>query len=304
MMKKTIQVYSGLDKLPAGRTTGKVTEGCLILEGGAWRGIYTQGALDALMEADITFHTTIGVSAGAMAAIGYVSGQIGWVPRINLTFRQDSRYVGAGAMKRDHGITGFSFLFDDVIKKEYPIDRHRFFSSKRRLIVVATDMLRGEPKYFEKGKCPIFRAIRASATVPYISRPVVMDGIPYLDGGCSVHIPYTWAQKHFPGKIVVIRTRDRFYRAPEKEIGTADRILYGKYPAFLDGMVRAEKEYNEVLDQLDADERAGKVFVLSPARPVNVSHFESDLDVLGGLYWAGYTEMKHQLPELYSYLME
>lgn len=302
-MSRTIPVYSGLNRIPTGRTSGKVTEGCLLLEGGAWRGMYTQGALDALMEEDITFHTTIGVSAGAMSAVGYVSGQIGWAPRINLTYRDDPQYVGLGAMKRDHGITGFSYFLNDLTK-QYPLDRERFFDGSRRLYAVATNLETGKPVYFKKGKCRIFLAIRASATVPYISQPVMIDGAPYLDGSYSVHIPYTWAQAHYPGKIMVIRTRDRSYRAKPKEIKPIDKLLYGKYPAFLDSMVHAEQEYNEMLDRMDVDEQMGKTFVLAPRNPITIGHFEANPEVLGDLYWTGYHEMKAQIPALRDYLAE
>lgn len=298
------KTYSRINEIPSGRTSGKVTEGTLILEGGAWRGIYSQGVLDAMMEEDITFRTTIGVSAGAMAGIGYVSGQIGWCARINLTHRGDQDYVGVGAMKKDHGITGFSHLFGDIVRKELPIDKERFQSDERRLIAVATNMNTGRPEYFEKGKCNIIRAVCASATVPYISRPVVIKGEPYLDGGCSVHIPYSWAQEKFPGKIMVIRTRDRSFRAEPKELKPIDHVLYGKYPKFLDAMVQSVTDYNATLDQLDQDEKDEKTFVAAPEVPITTGRFESDLEQLGKLYWQGYNEMKSKMPELKAYINE
>lgn len=206
------RTYSGYDSLPSGAASFDLTQGCLVLEGGAWRGIYTQGALDALMENGINFQTTIGISAGAMSGIGYVSGQIGWAPRINLRFRRDPNYCGLGAFRRDHGITGFSYLFEDLMRK-YPINRERFNNPDRRFIVGATDLEKGRVEYFEKGKCEdIFKAVQASATVPYISQPVYIDGVPYLDGGLITKIPYHWAKAREFKKIMVIRTRDRSYR--------------------------------------------------------------------------------------------
>ena len=71
-MKKLV-VYSGADQLPSGRAAGGITEGCMVLEGGAFRGVYTSGVLDALMEAGINLQCTIGVSAGAMNGINYVT---------------------------------------------------------------------------------------------------------------------------------------------------------------------------------------------------------------------------------------
>ena len=49
----------------------------LILEGGAVRGIYTAGVLDAFMDNNILFDGVIGVSAGAVHGCSYVSGQRG-----------------------------------------------------------------------------------------------------------------------------------------------------------------------------------------------------------------------------------
>ena len=189
-----MKIYRDLDKLPEGRADESITEGCLVLEGGAWRGLYTLGVLDALMEENINFRKTVGISAGALSGIGYVSGQIGWSARIDLSYRHDPNYCGVKALGSDHGITGFSYLFHDILK-EHPLDKKRLKTTQRRLAVGATNMLTGQIEYFEKVNCNFFRAVRASATVPYISRPVVIGGIPYLDGGCSVNIPYDWAKQ-------------------------------------------------------------------------------------------------------------
>ena len=42
---------------------------CLVLEGGALRGIYTAGVLDVLLENEIPIDTIVGVSAGALFGI-------------------------------------------------------------------------------------------------------------------------------------------------------------------------------------------------------------------------------------------
>ena len=70
-------VYKDLDKIPTGHARGQLTKGCLVVEGGAFRGMYNQGVMDFLMENGLNFECVIGVSAGAMAALNYASGQIG-----------------------------------------------------------------------------------------------------------------------------------------------------------------------------------------------------------------------------------
>ena len=159
------KIYSHIDKIPSGSASRKVTEGCLVLEGGAFRGLYSQGFMDAMMKADINMQCTIGVSAGAMAGMNYVAGQIGRSARVNLRYRHDSRYVGIQAVRHNKGLIGFDFVFDGL-KESDPFDGKRFFEPERRFVAVATNCLTGEAEYFEKGHCTnIFHAIRASASM-------------------------------------------------------------------------------------------------------------------------------------------
>lgn len=297
-----MKVYKGLENIPDGHASKKVTNGCLVLEGGAWRGIYTQGVLDAFMQKDLNFQTTIGVSAGAMGGISYVSGQIGRSARINLTYRHDQNYCGVGAMKRDKGITGFSYLFEDISEKE-PLDEETFYDEKRRFVVVATDVEEAKAKYFEKGKCTdILKAVQASASVPYVTKPVEIEGRKYLDGGIAAKVPYEWALAEGFSKIVVIRTRDKSYRKP---IGKYHRIIdaeYSDYPDFKHLLHNEVPNYNISLDKLDQLEEQGRLFVIAPSKPVTISRFEGNMNRLGDLYWEGYNDANNAMSELFAYL--
>jgi len=61
--------YEFLNLIPDGKASDKTVDGCMVLEGGAFRGLYTQGVLDYLMKNDINLGMTIGVSAGAMSGL-------------------------------------------------------------------------------------------------------------------------------------------------------------------------------------------------------------------------------------------
>lgn len=300
--------FTGISSLPKGEASDNITEGCLVLEGGAFRSLYTQGVLDALMENDFNFQTVIGVSAGGMCGAGYVAGQIGWCARINLEFRHDSNYIGLGAMRSDHGITGFSYLFGELMK-DFPFDRQRFDNPARRFAVCATDVLTGRPAYFERGRCAdIFKAIQASATVPYVSKPVEINGRPYLDGGAtgSTNIPYDWAVRQEFRRIIVVKTRDRAYRADPAKIRTApaNRLLYRQYPEFEKGLQLEAMNYNSLLERVDADAMAGRCFVIAPSVPLEVGRFEPDVDKLAQIYYRGYNDMYSEVGRLRKYLEE
>lgn len=55
----------------------------LILEGGSFRTMFSAGVLDVFLENEISFDYVIGVSAGALVAINYLSKQKGRVAYIN-----------------------------------------------------------------------------------------------------------------------------------------------------------------------------------------------------------------------------
>ena len=298
-----IKVYSGIDKLPSGRASDEITEGCLCLEGGAWKGVYTVGVLDALMVHGINFRSVVGISAGGLSGLGYVTGQIGLSARVDLTYRHDSNYCGIKAYKKNHGITGFSYLYNEILKKDTPLDRKRLKETPRRFAVGATNMLTGKIEYFEKGKCAnLSAAVRASATVPFLSRPVVMHGVPYLDGGCSIRIPYDWAQASGERKIIVVKTREREFRRGKDGSTRLANQLYRNYPNFVESLSHQNKDFNELCEQIYSDETLGKTFVIAPSEKVEVSRFEGDMEKLGNHYWLGYHDMEARLDDLKAYL--
>lgn len=297
--------YEYINELPLGEAGTRLTEGCMVLEGGAFRGLYSQGVLDYLMENDVNMQTTIGVSAGAMAGVNYVSGQIGRSIRINLSFRHDSDYIGLGAMKRDHGITGFSYLWNEI-SSDYPLNEERFNDPSRRFVAVATNIETGKAEYFERGKCSdILKAVSASATIPYVSKPVEIDGKLYLDGGCAEKIPYQWALKEGFKKIIVIRTRDAGYR---KDVQKIPRALingeYAGYPELRRDLLEEAPRYNITLDALDQLYASKRIFMLCPSKPININRFEGDLSILADVYHLGYEDMKNHFEELQDYLKQ
>ena len=293
-------VYSRISEIPTGNAKDIITEGCIVLEGGGWRGLYTIGVLDALMLNDINIRDAVGISAGALSGLGYIAGQIGWGARIDLRYRHDSEYVGIGAMKRDHGVTGFSYLFEELLK-ESPLDRKRLNDPSRRLAVGVTNMITGKIEYMEKGKCNLSAAVRASATVPYVSRPVVIEGVPYLDGGCAVKIPLQWAVDEGYKKIVVVKTREWEYRRNESDNSFVNR-MYSKYPEFMTALGTANADFNRMTEELEKAHKEGSIYTIAPSSPVEVSRFESDVEKLGDLYWQGYNDVIAQLGDIKNYL--
>ena len=300
----TQKIYSGFDRLPRGLASDRVTPGCLVLEGGALRGTYSVGVMDALMEADVNFACTIGVSAGALNGISYVSGQIGRSARSPLRYRHDPRYFGLGAFLRNRTPFGFDFMFGELSRTLDPLDTARFFRPERRFVAVATNCLTGKPEYFEKGRCPdIMLATRASSTMPYISQMVRMNGTPYLDGGCSCKIPFRWALENDFRAVVIVKTNPDDYRRDPEAGRNLARLFYGpKWQALSDALARSNADYNELCDEIEKLRQEDRVFVISPSRSMHIGRMEKDLEKLGEWYWLGYRDAQALLPDLRAYL--
>lgn len=302
-MKKS-QTYSGIDSLPEGRASENITEGCLVLEGGAFRGVYTNGVLDALMEADLNFRCTVGVSAGSMNAVNYVTGQIGRSARINLRYRHDSRYVGRKAIMKNQGIIGFDFIFGRM--PFIPdLDKKRLHNPERQLYAVVTNLDTGKPEYIEKSSEEnFFQVIAASSSMPFVSKPIMIGRHPYLDGGCSCKIPYEWALQQNFEKVVVVRTRPRSYRKPVKpeQKWNPENFVYKDYPKFVASLLASNENYNHQCEELLKLEARKQIFVIAPSQQIEISRLEGDMEKLGTLYYLGYHDTKQALKSLRAYL--
>lgn len=165
------------------KNAGKVA---LVLEGGSFRGQFTAGVLDVLMEAGVEIPAVYGVSAGALNGVNYKSHQIGRANRINLAFCNDSRFMGAASFASTGSIVGYDFIFNDVQDRLDPFDNETFDASPIEMYAVATDMLFGTAAYLPvKSAVLDLDAVRASTSLPLVTPPVEIDGHKYVDGRCG-----------------------------------------------------------------------------------------------------------------------
>lgn len=298
--KKT---WSGIDSVKLSSAPDTIVPGCIVLEGGSFRGCYTSGVLDVLMENGINLQTTIGTSAGALNGYNYVAGEIGRAAKINLGYRHDRRYMGPRTLARNRGVVGFDFLLNEV-EEEIPFNRERFENPNRRFLVTVTNCETGQVRYCEKGITPDFqKAVQASASMPFVSDMVEVDGVPCLDGGCAVKIPYRWALDNGFEKILVVRTRPAEYRRPQetKAFTEITERIYRNYPQLVELLDNQSEQYNGACQELEQLQEQGKLLMLCPSGSISVSAIEGDMERLGALYLLGRADAKLMLPQIRAY---
>lgn len=276
----------------------------LILEGGAMRGLFTAGVIDVLMENGIAFDGLIGVSAGAAFGCNYKSGQIGRVLRYNTRFVRDKRYCGIRVLLKTGNIYSSEFCYGEVPLKHDVFDFEAYKKNPMEFYTVSTDVESGEPVYHKYGGWEDhgFDWIRASASMPIVSKIVEIDGQKLLDGGISDSVPIKQFEKIGYDKNVVVLTQMSGYRKRKCQIMPLVKMKYKKYPAMVSAMAKRHIGYNETMAYIDEKEQRGELFVIRPEGKLPVSKVEKDPEKLKKAYQMGRDTAIRRLAELKEYL--
>lgn len=275
----------------------------LVLEGGGFRGMYTCGVIDVFMENGICFDEVVGVSAGAAFGCNIKSKQIGRALRYNKRFCRDSRYSGLKSFIKTGDLYNKEFAYGIVPTILDPFDTKTFRENPLKFTVVCTDIHTGNPVYHEiqNGDATDIEWIRASASIPIVSKPVKLDGYELLDGGVSDSIPVNWMLERST-KTVVVLTRDKTYRKePMKYIKLLKRA-FKEYPNLTKALENRYIVYNKTLDQIEQLEREGRIFVIRPSKPIACAMIEKNPDHLQEIYDIGRRDALHYLEDLKKYL--
>ena len=259
----------------------------LVLEGGGMRGIFTAGVLDVFMENKIVFDGVIGVSAGAIHGCSMVSGQKGRSIRYYKNYHNDKRFMSFYNLIRTGDLVDEEFCYHIIPEELDPYDNDAFLKSETEFYVTCTNLETGKAEYKKmKDMFVDIDYLRASASMPYVSRIVEKDGMKLLDGGCSDSIPLLSFQKMGFQKNVVVLTRESGYRKKPGKKSLA-RLVYRKYPKFVRALENRSKVYNMTLKYIEKQEREGEIFVIRPEKSLTVGRMSHDEKEIMATYEAG-----------------
>ncbi len=250
----------------------------LVLEGGAMRGLFSAGIMDVMMDNGLIPDGIVGVSAGACFGCNVKSGQSGRVIRYCKSFANDSRFSGTQSLIRTGNIFNAEFAYHTV-PNEYDIfDRKAYDASPMEFHLVVTDVESGRPVYrqFPKADDNMFEWIRASSSMPVVSKIVTLEGRKYLDGGITDSIPLEYFEKVGYGANVVILTQPYGYRKGPNSLMPVIRLMYRRYPRLIKAMEERHLMYNAQLKYLAEAERDGRCVVIRPDCDLPIGHISHD----------------------------
>ena len=269
------------------------------------RGMYTAGVLDVFMEQEITFDGVIGVSAGALFGVNLLSKQAGRVIRYNKRFNADPNYLGLRPLLRTGNIVDTEYAFDRVPRTLDVFDDETYRASGVPFYAVVTNVETGEPEYIKIDSVfDQMDVLRASGSMPFVSKPVEINGKKYLDGAVTDSIPFEKFLEMGYERLVVVLTKPAGYvKKPMPKSLT--QICYGRqYPKFARKVCDRHVMYNSSITRLAELEQAGKVLVLRPSQHVKISRVEKNPDKLQSLYDVGVRDAQTKQEQIRQFLSQ
>lgn len=279
----------------------------LVLEGGGMRGAYSSGVLDIMHDNGLKFGGYAGTSAGATHICSYLSEQRERNMRIDAVHSQDPRYMGFKQLFKTGDYFPREFCYVTIPREIDPFDYAKFEENAKisDFYSVATNLETGEAEYLltqEVDKGDGLECVRASASLPLMSKIVELRGMKLLDGGIGDSIPFEFMErKGFKKQVVILTQQEGFVKKPNSLIPLF-KLMYRKYPKFVEAAATRHIRYNEALAKLKENEKAGKSFVFRPSEPFKISRIEKDASKLVELYKMGLKDGEANMPALKRFL--
>ncbi len=263
----------------------------LVLEGGGMKGVYTAGVLDFFLDKEILFSSCYGVSAGACHLCSYLSHQRGRAYHVVVDYLEDKRYCSLQSLLTTGDLFRADMCYDLIPNYLNPYDYEAFEKYPGKAYAVVTNIETGKAEYMQLREMHRdIVAVRASASLPLVSRNVKIGNGLYLDGGIADSIPIQRSILDGNRKNVVVMTKEVGYRRkPSSNLGMI-KLRYAKYPKVYELMKQRHIQYNETLDYLERLEQEGRVFIIRPQHNSEVGRIEKDAVKLQALYEQGYQE--------------
>lgn len=274
----------------------------LVLEGGAMRGLYTAGVLDVFLDKKIDVDGIIGVSAGVLFGVNYLSKQKGRALRYNKKYVKDKRYMGIHSLLTTGNIINKDFAYYEVPLKLDVFDQDTYEKSGKDFYATVTNVETGEAEYIKiKNVFDQMEVLRATSAMPFVSKMVKIDGKKYLDGALSDSIPIDKCKSLGYDKIIVILTKHLGYKK-KKRGHSIIKFYYKKYPNLVKSMQNRYKSYNNTIEKIIDMENKKEIFVIRPSRFIKMKRIENDENKLQEIYDLGREDATKILKELKKYL--
>ena len=233
------------------------------------------------------FERIYAVSAGAMAATSFLSGQRKHFIDVATCVIEDGQFIRFSSALSEEGIMNLAHLFDHV-RRHHPLD---FEGAKeaargREVRFVTTDAESGEPLYLDPVEGNWLRILWASATLPMVTRGRIrVDGRWMFDGGISDALPLQATLDAGAQKIIVVRTRPSGQHVQQSWMDFFATYWHRENPAIAALYESGHHTYNDAVDRIASGGEDGlDILEIAPDDPLKSDGYR----VHGESLWADY----------------
>ncbi|WP_276927614.1 patatin-like phospholipase family protein [Faecalibaculum rodentium] len=275
----------------------------LVVEGGGTKIAYTGGVLQCFLEQGIDIPYCVGISAGAMMLLPYVSRQPGRLRLTGVDAASQKDLIGLKPIMEE----GSLFALEKTaqfIQEKMPLDYETFFSSPTQLDIGVYDMKTRKTRYYGKEYVDASDDLLiASCSLLLLSKPKQFDGNTVIDAGLTDMIPVSQALKAGCEKVIVVSTKEEGYRrkkAPWWQLMGARLVYHDRQITedFRNRHIHYEEQWQIIHDL----EKEGKALVLRPHQDYGITRYTTDREKLDAWFKLGYAETLERLGEIRAFL--
>ena len=252
----------------------------IVVEGGAMRGVFASGVLDAFLEQDYKpFDFAIGVSAGASNLIGYLTDYPHRSINVITKLATSKRFFDPTRFLKGGDLIDVKWLFEES-NRLYPVDEAKLFDGIP-FLATTTNVNTGKADYYRVNRHNFHNAMEATTALPiaYKHTPCFSGGC-YTDGGVADSIPVREAHRRGARDITVILSHPLAYEKKPVKTTWLMKKLFAEHPQMAEAMMHRSQNYNESLEFIRNPPRGTSIRVIAPPDEFSVQRLSMRQSVL------------------------
>jgi predicted patatin/cPLA2 family phospholipase len=255
----------------------------LIIQGGGFRTAFTAGVLDTFIaQQHDPFDQYIGVSGGANAMSYFLGRQYKDCIRSIHVLLEDPKFMNYKQFLGTSVLMNVDF-FEEIASEIVKLDLPTIFEqhSNKKISIVATDRITGEPAYFFPTPDNWVHCLIASCAIPFVTKAKhSLEGRECMDGAWSDPLPVQWAIDQGATDIVVLRTSHSNTKEKKSLPDYFGEKYYKNHPGLKQIFSKSHLRFNSSLD-----------LILNPPEGINIEQIQPVQKLKTG----GYTNSKTSL---------
>ncbi|NLW47435.1 MAG: patatin family protein [Firmicutes bacterium] len=261
----------------------------LVVEGGAMRGVFSTGVLDAFLTNKFNpFDLYIGVSAGATNIASFLAEMYQRNLKVYTDYSTGSDFINWRKFISGGNLVDLDWLWRVTIK-EMRLDLEKIFNPEKEFYIGVTSIDTGQAVYLKPERSNLEEMLKASSAIPVLYRNhIKIKNISYVDGGLADPIPVLEAYRRKARNILVLRSRPYSYTMKQGPSNYWQKLFLKGSPKLVETFSRRAQNYQEAIDFMRNPPEGIGIVEINPPENFPVKRLTKDISILKQGYCCGY----------------